>query len=170
MVALVYHPAYDPYGCVLRSVQFLTASDQALFAEQLRLFDFLLLFPEFISTFRLSPSTRSRFKRTSFRPRFRYEERPPAKRLFSEMELSFEAALQTLKTKEIIVSTDINTDIFLLNRKAVPEGLDALVAKRNVIEAELIEFLIHLNSSFSFFGPDGLKARSGLMEFRYDIV
>jgi hypothetical protein len=139
-------------------------------AEQLRLFDFLLLFPEFISTFRLSSTLRSRLKKVEYRRRFRYEERPPALRLFDEMDLSFEAALQTLKAKGIVEVADADTGAFGLMADAVPERLSALAAKRNADAEPLLGYLIELNASFPFYGPDGLKARSGLLEFRYDVV
>lgn len=170
MVALVYHPAYDPYGCVIRSVQFLIATDNPMFAEQLRLFDFMLLFPEFISKFRLNTTLRSRFSRIKYRKKFGYEERPPASRLFSEMELSFEAAIQTLKSINILKSEQLNIDLFSINIDAVPDTLISIAKKRTDSDSELLDFLVELNSSFPFFGPDGLKDRSGLLEFRYDII
>jgi len=170
MAALVYHPAYDPYGSVLRSVQFLSALKAPAMAEQLRLFDFLLLFPEFISDFRLSAKLRSRFGKLEYRRRFRYEERPPALRLFGEMEASFVAALQTLHAMGIFKLANASVDEFSLDYEALPERLSALIAERNENSHSLLSYLIDLNSSFSFFGPDGLKARSGLLEYRYDIV
>lgn len=168
MAPLVYHPAYDPYGSVLRSVQFLSVVEEPVAEEQLRLFDFLLLFPEFISSFRLSTPLRSKLKKIRYRQRFRYEERPPATRLFSEMELSFGAALQTLISKGI-VKRRVGGSV-QLDGVATPARLGALAAKRNAESQSLLDYLVELNSSFSFYGPDGLKARSGLLEYRYDVV
>jgi len=170
MAALVYHPAYDPYGSVLRSLQYLGALDSPVIGEQLRIFDFLLLFPEFISSFRLTTQLRSRLKKIEYRARFRYEERPPALRLFGEMEPSFEAALQTLKAKGLIRLADPDTEAFYLDRDTVPEPLSALAEKRSASMKSLLDYLVELNASFPFFGPNGLKARSGLLEFRYDVI
>jgi len=170
MVSLVYHPVYDPYGSVLRSVRFMLHIDEALFPDQLRIFDFLLLFPEFVSSFRLSTSLRSQFKRTKYRRRFAYEDRPAPNRVFGEMSAASEAAIQTLRSKEILEDADHREGTIRLNREAVPERLSALAAERNRDEMELLSFLSDLNDAFPFAGPNGLKDRSGLLEFRYDVL
>lgn len=170
MVSLVYHPAYDPYGSVLRNLRFLSFSETPVLQEQLRLFEFLLLFPEFIPSFRLNSSLHAEFKRIEYRPRFRYEERPPAARLFGEMGPTFAAAFQTLQSKSMIQFADTGAETFRINEEAVPKRLRALIADRNSDDSLLLSFLVKLNSSFSFFGPNGLKARSKLLEYRYDVI
>ena len=43
-------------------------------------------------------------------------------------------------------------------------------SKRNASEAELVSFLIEGLGSIQFGGREGLKDRTGLMEFRYDAI
>lgn len=170
MSSLVYHPAYDPYGSVLRSCQFLLAYEKPIFAEELRLFDFLILFPEFISTFRLTPKLRAQFKHVTYKKRFRYESRPSAQRLFSEMEFTFQAALETLISTGLLTEFEAETGRLEIRHEAMSRTLKELALERNDQQKSLITFLVSLGSELRFFGPNGLKDRSGLLEYRYDIV
>ena len=47
--------------------------------------------------------------------------------------------------------------------------LSARMAAENRAQEDLLDFLTKL-STYPLLGPSGLKARSGLMEFRYDAV
>jgi hypothetical protein len=169
MSGLVYHPAFDPYASVLRCVRYLVVEKNAIPKEQIRLFDFLLLFPEHIGNMRLTTSLRSAWSKVNYRRKFAYEERPSTARLFEAMEVTFEAAFQTLLSKGIVELNDEN-GLVILKPESLPPGIFEIANVRNEEDAELVNFLALLGNAFSFHGADGLKDRSKLMEFRYDIV
>lgn len=170
MSSLVYHPAYDPYGAILRSVRILLICDEAIEKDKLRILDFVLLFPEFVQTMSLTSNLRGMWKRGAFLRRFPYEERPSAGRLFGLMGPSFEAAFQTLAAKQFIRRSSDVDDGWTLQVESVPAAVLELAEVRNGEEKYLMDFIHSIRREFQMEGPKGLKARSGLMEFRYDLV
>ncbi len=170
MISLVYHPAFDPYGSVLRIHRYLLMRGKAAYKEQIRLFDFLILFPEIMANRRMSNELRSQWRRLDFSKRFDYEIRPDPSGLFERMEPIFEAAFQTLAARDILISEDKSSNVWSLNIERVPQKVAEIAKRRNEEEADLIQFLSALDGAFPFFGPNGLKDRSGLLEFRYDTV
>jgi hypothetical protein len=82
------------------------------------------------------------------------------------MEPTFDAALQTLVAKGLVKCTDERA--FTVIRDNVPRRLQQIVSERNSTEPELLATLIEMGTSFSSLGPNGLKDRTGLAEYRYD--
>ena len=76
-------------------------------------------------------------------------------------------ALHILKAKNIF---DVNEDILSLGENFVVESVKSLFNENvyitNDFFSQLINALEHVDTS----GENGLKARTGLMEFRYDAV
>jgi len=169
MSALVYHPAYDPYGAILRIIRVSLVISTPVQKGKLRILEFVVLFPEFVSSMSLTPSLRSQWKQAKVSGRFPYEERPPAQRLFAMMEPTFEAAFQTTISKGFLRRV-VPGEEWLLDPDATPQNLVALAAARNAAEPALMRLVKALGTELQFEGDKGLKARSGLMEYRYDAV
>lgn len=166
MTQLVYHPAFDPYNAALRLLRLLTVATSELDRTTLRILDFYMLFPEELKQARLSTSLRSRVRRLNSASRFPYDRLPAQRPLFSRMEPTFDAALQTLVAKGLVKCTDERA--FTVIRDNVPRRLQQIVSERNSTEPELLATLIEMGTSFSSLGPNGLKDRTGLAEYRYD--
>jgi len=167
MTQLVYHPAFDAYHAFLRSVRILLACPDGLDPMALRILDFFLLFPERIETARLTPALRSLVKRTPIEPRFPYDTLPASRPLFSRMAEAQEAAAQTLLAKGLARAEG---DKVRLLGERVPAQLLDLCAEQNENESSLMETLKALAAAFPTQGANGLKDRSGLAEFRYDVA
>jgi hypothetical protein len=164
---LVYHPAFDPYNALLRMVRILAASPEGLDPTALRILDFYLLFPESLADARLTPQLRSLVRRLAAEPRYPYDKLPATKTLFERMESSHEAARQTLLAKGFAAAN--GSKIRLLANRLPTELLD-LVDEQNKNEASLMAAISSIAAAFSTEGPNGLKDRSGLAEYRYDVV
>ncbi len=54
--------------------------------------------------------------------------------------------------------------------KAIPDEIARRVTEINAIQQDLIKFLIVLAKEYDLSGPDGLKARTNLIEYRYDAI
>jgi hypothetical protein len=52
----------------------------------------------------------------------------------------------------------------------LPESLDKIIQQENDRDAEIMDFLVAHVAEIDFLGQNGLKHRTGLMEFRYDAV
>jgi hypothetical protein len=51
-----------------------------------------------------------------------------------------------------------------------PDALSERITEANRVDGELESFLGTLISDYELMGPSGLKARTGLMEHRYDAI
>jgi hypothetical protein len=166
---LVYHPAFDPYGALLRAIRLLSATPLGLDPMALRILEFYLLFPEQLRNIRLSPSLRSIVRKIPAEPRFPYDRLPAPRTVFERMASSSDAALQTIIARGLAIPAKDSAKL-QLRRDLVPDGIVGLVAEQNQSEATLIEGLIELAATFPTNGSNGLKDRSGLAEYRYDVV
>jgi hypothetical protein len=167
MTQLVYHPAFDAYNALLRIVRVLLAFPTGLDAAALRIIDFYLLFPEAISNARMTPQLRSVVKRLGAQPRFPYDKVPASRTLFERMESPHEAARQTLVSKGFIKQADGS---MILHEMLLPKELLDLAVKQNKNEEYLMSALVAIGEAFPINGPNGLKDRSSLLEYRYDVV
>lgn len=168
MVTLAYHPVFDPYHAIIRCIRASRLFRGEFGKEELEFYQFAFLFPEVFREASLTTSLRSDWKKLKFKPRFEYESRPPLDRLLKRSRPSFEAAYQTLVSVGVF---SIGPDQGIrFNSKGVNPRLIEIVVARNAEETELAAFLEKVASEIPFHGPRGLKARSGLLEFRYDVV
>ncbi len=62
----------------------------------------------------------------------------------------------------------LDKGIIAPSRKGVPQAVQERLADFLSRENELCSFLFEEFAKLSLFGPAGLKARSGLLEYRYD--
>lgn len=171
MTQLVYHPAFDPYNALLRTVRILLALPEGVDRLTIRLLDFFLLFPESLASARLTPQLRSKLRKLEVDPRYPYDRLPGAKVLFERMGPAFEAAIQTLLARGVASHAEKGNIISLVVEKAPNELLD-LAREQNENESErgLMELLAEMAREFPSRGAGGLKDRSGLMEYRYDVL
>lgn len=171
MPSLVYHPAFDPYHTIIRCLRASTILGEKFHKEQLELFQFLILFPEILGASKLTGATRSFWRKLKWSPRFPYEMRTDMKRTFRSSRSTFEAAFQTLVRERILSAAVADEEItFSVSWFNVSENIVEIVDERNESEAELLSLLGALASDVPFFGNMGLKERTGLMEFRYDVA
>lgn len=171
MPSLVYHPAFDPYHTIIRCLRVSTIFGGKFHKEQLELFQFLILFPEILGTSKLTGATRSSWGKLKWSPRFPYEMRTDLRRTFQSSRSTFEAAFQTLVRERILSEAVADEEItFSVSWFNVPEKVVEIIDARNEGEEALLSLLETLASDVPFFGSMGLKERTGLMEFRYDVA
>ena len=80
------------------------------------------------------------------------------------------AALETLASGEFISSKALALGKVQPQSREVPQPVLVRLDQVNERDGSLIEFLNILASEYDLLGPNGLKARSGLLEYRYDAV
>ena len=166
---LIYHPKNDIYNCMYRFISIAKLLPKEDFSfTRLRIYDFFFLFPHLaldISFPRIKGI--AQLKKQAHLFQIPYEKLPDKKRLFSEISDYHIQALHILKAKNIF---DVNEDILSLGENFVVESVKSLFNENvyitNDFFSQLINALEHVDTS----GENGLKARTGLMEFRYDAV
>ena len=173
MIQLSYQPALDPFHSVFRLLRVLPYVESAgvLHRDHVRILDFYLLYPFRISAARLTPQHR-RFRKfeTSYEDRKPYGEQPDDVVMFSRMQPIQFTAMETLADKLVIDPTEWQHDRVRPTGTKLPEELAARVATANAAEPELADLVSVLSKEYSLYGQNGLKNRTGLLEYRYDAI
>jgi hypothetical protein len=173
MIQLTFEPALDPLHAVFRFLRLkdtLSTTSRA-HRDLARILDFYLLFPFRIEGIRLAPQDRkykwlSKFY-SSIMP---YGQQPEDRILFSRMEPMQIAALDTLASRGFILPEDWRLGEVKSTDLEPPLPIVERIRATNEADAALLEFLSALAVNYPLTGRDGLKDRTGLMEYRYDAV
>lgn len=173
MTQLSFQPAFDPFHAVYRILRLfpIIRDHGPLHSDQVRILDYYLLLPYRSGTIRLLPKHR-RFRKLAMRYEATkpYGEQPDDRTLFERMEPMQIAALQTLATRGLIDVEELVVGMVKTTDIPIPPELVERIVTANKEDAELMEFLCVLVVDYPLAGPNGLKDRTALMEFRYDAV
>lgn len=173
MTQLTFQPAFDPFHAVFRLLRLhpLIKEHGPLPRDHVRILDFCLLFPVRIRDFRLSPK-HQKYKKLAeeYAHSSPYGEQPDAPLIFGRMEPMQIAALETLAFRSFIDLAALQMDQTKVTAQRIPEEIASRTAELNAEQTDLIEFLGVLASEYTLSGENGLKARTGLVEYRYDAI
>lgn len=136
--------------------------------SRLRIYDFLFLFPHFIKDVSF-PRVKgvTKIKRDAAKIAPVYERLPDRKRLFSEMGDYHIQALQILEAKGIFKEVD---GIIRISESFQSSSIQNLFEDNQYINNEIYKTLLKTLNNVELSGDNGLKQRTGLMEYRYDAV
>ena len=172
MIQLTFQAALDPFHSVFRLLRLrgLTQTHE-LYRDQLRILDFYMVFPFRVDEIRLTREQRTLKKLAAdYASQKPYGELPDSNVLFDRMRPISDAAMATMAARGFYETDALERGDIRDTKKATPAELQERIATLNAEQANLLEFLNTLASSFTFFGPEGLKARTGLIEHRYDSI
>jgi hypothetical protein len=164
---LIYHPAFDAYHCVFRMLLMIESLPEAEI-DMLRLCDFYLVFPSEIERIRL-PSSLSHGRKIAKSLSNVYRNPINAAQVFREM-----TEIQLSALRSIAASGLIDIDCFergivrKLNTIKIPENVLSKISIHIENNTEITKFILDSLSKLPLRGLDGLKHRTGLLEYRYD--
>ncbi|MCY1030982.1 hypothetical protein OV207_05905 [Corallococcus sp. BB11-1] len=165
---LTYHPALDPYHSAFRILRILSTIESGqLETDKIRILDFLLLFPHLLLEMRLPQKTKAQVRKLPIKPNA-YSLTSSPRVVFARIATLQHQAIRILATAGLLKIEDPN---HLLISKTVansPPSLKNAVDERNRQEAGVIQTLARDIATIPLLGSDGLKARTNLMESRYD--
>lgn len=173
MIQLTFEPALDPFHAVFRLLRLrpILVKAGTLPRDHVRILDFYLLFPFRIGSIRLMPRHRKYRRLASENEAAQpYGNQPEDRVLFGRMEPMQVAALDTLATRELTDPARWEVGEVMATSVSLPAPLADRAEIANRSEAGLMEFLGALAAEYQLLGPDGLKSRTGLQEYRYDAV
>ena len=172
MIQISYQPAYDPYHTSLRMLRLVSYGKSRIFRiGEIRIADFFILFPHFLNEVRLAPGAQAKARKLGLlSPPAIYGEIPKPTVIFLHMEGIQQAALQTLCLQGFFDRDSFLEGRIRAGQRNLPDELRFFITEKNSQDAVLLTFLFDNLLSFDFDGPDGIKARTGLMEYRYDAV
>ena len=165
---LTYHHAVDPYHADFRMLSTLMrAEEHSISSDKLRILDFYRIFPSYLGSIKFPKDLRT------WRKKVRIDQNPYHVRgnpqvLFQQLRPVQESAINLLVAQGLI-TIDVDKNITL---SQVPDSMVELMEanKPEGYEEVVAEFLSEHLAALPLSGDIGLKARSGLMEARYDAV
>ena len=155
---LVYHPAFDIYNCIFRMLQLLSyTKEEEIAFDKLRIWDFSF------------PADLRYLKEKIFKDRNNpYEEISNPKGIFDRMQTYQLSAIKCLASYGFVDSKQLSKNKVKKTGKEVPKELllqlnNPRTESKNIIKLVTSDFL-----NLPLLGKEGLKARTGLLNFKYD--
>ena len=175
MFSLTYTPAYDPYHAVLRYVALLKSTDtRCMAARTLRVADFFVCFPWVIKELRAPRGLYGFIKRRNallkvYQPSD-YDALPDPRVVFERMEPMQITAVSAMLGAKLITREEGGTENTCLQEDQISKAMAGAIDNFITEHGELLNFLTESLTQISVFGSDGIFSRSGLGEYKYDVV
>lgn len=167
-----YHQSLDPYHTTFRLL--LVAShvvQKTIHSDTLRILDYYYLFPKELSEFRYSkPNIRLRKLARETVKDTNYASLPNSIEYFSRMKPVHQAALESLSAKNIIDRQALTIGEVKVAPENIPAAIRTRIESKAKDDYKILSILSTLAKDYEVRGIDGLKGRSGLLEYRYDPV
>lgn len=168
---LIYHPIFDANHCVFRTLLLLQEQNHCeIDIELFRLMDFYVLFPSLLKSIKPFPSELRIYKKEIQKICEPYENIQNPNRIFVELRRIQSIAFYHLLSKQLIDMKSFENGMIKRTETNLP---DQLVASLNEAAIKKNKWFILVSKEFQkieFYGANGLKKRTGLMEYRYDEV
>lgn len=173
MTQLTYNEAFDPYHTAFRLLRLDSTCNfgEPVHFDLIRILDFYLLFPFRLQSIRLfSADTEWRRISKAYLKLSPYGDLPEDVNLFSRMEHFQRAALTSLANSGVISKTEWERNEVKYLSSRVPEEMHQRFKELNKSMPDVVEILCAIKEKYPLLGRDGLKDRTGLLEYRYDAV
>ena len=165
---MLYHPAKDLNHCIYRVISILVNLNSPVSLEKLRLLDFYYLFPHLIKEISPWPSDIKDYRRTAFGIADSYEKITDKRRVFFELANAQKSAVITLLSKGILHMESYKKGELVVNNERVPKQILEMTQQDDFHSSDVFEVLVNGLALTTWKGNNGLKKRSGLMEYKYD--
>lgn len=164
---LIYHPAYDAYHCVYRLI-FITNTLRELEYAKLRILDFYLCFPAEIGNVEL-PQAQQKIRTVARRMKNKFRGPISVTRTFRDLEPIQQSAARLLTASGVFSAEKLEEGTVSRTDWEAPSDFQK-VSYTDSVNSELVNYIVNNLSTLPLGGLDGLKRRTGLMEFRYDPI
>jgi hypothetical protein len=168
---LVYHPRNDVFHCTFRLLSILSLIDKSdIEIPRLKIIDFYIVFPHLVKdiSFPRIAAGSVKIKKQAQAFNIPYENLPSSRMLFSEMGDFQLRAIDILKAKNIL---EITSEGMIKKGDNFSSSIVSDLAKENSITSDdFYKQFIKIIMGCPLYGENGLKKRTGLMEYRYDAV
>jgi hypothetical protein len=167
-IMILYHPAKDINHCIYRMITILLNCESEISIDTLRLFDFYASFPHLIITISPWPQDIKKFKVYISKIPKPFEVISNRRRLFFDMADVQKSAITTLFSKGTLDIVSYSNGMITLDKKSIPQGLVTSIKQNKLINSDVLKVLTEGLLQTEWEGTKGLKARSGLLEYKYD--
>ena len=164
---LIYHPAYDAYHCVFRMLAILSVVP-TLEYDKARLLDFYLMFPSAVQRITL-PKALGHGKRLAKQFENIYHDPIEPSFAFRDMRTIQRSALGCLVASGVIERSSYGEGVVARTKVKLPVELELRISGFMESRPEIGAFILHDLAMLPLRGVNGLKHRTGLLEYKYDI-
>ncbi len=164
-MVIIYSHAYDMYNCVFRMIALLYRSRLRFSIEQLRIFDFMVAFPEMIHSIELPRGVKR--GRRIFENKYMSPQNHRA--AFYTVENFQISALNYLASASIIDRYEYARGVVVMSEGVeISKDLALEIDKMDEDASRVLAICIEHLYNVPVDGVRGLKQRSSMMEHRYD--
>jgi hypothetical protein len=165
---LLYHPAFDIYHCCFRLLRLLNSlPHESHEIEKIRILDLYLLLPTLLQKVAF-PHTAKKYKPYIKNLEIPYENIENPYKLLIQLEPIQRSALRHLASCNIIDPNSLIKEKVLKTDAPIPQDILNKIEQSDSEMPDLIGLLTGPLFDMEFYGDTGLKARSRLMEYKYD--
>ncbi len=170
---ITYNPAFDLYHSIFRMAHIIRFmdDDECLEIDKVRIWDFYILFPDKVHNIHLKQKDkelRDIRKNTLKKLNNPYEYQGDNHKLFEWIKPAQVSALNCLVSCGILDKEKyLSGRVCISNRSALTEFINK-AGELSERERNALKFLRALSRFMPLTGPDGLKKRTELLEYRYD--
>lgn len=168
---LTYHPIYDSSHCLFRMLHLLGNLEKSpQEVDKIRLFDFYLCVPHSLKLLRSNSIEMQRMKNLILKNFSSYDEVDNSKALFFDVKEIQSSVLNHLAAKDIISTEKYRKNFILTNDAKFKSIEDSVKLSKKSILPDVMSLIATELQHIPVLGPDGLKHRSKLIEYRYDVT
>ena len=165
---LIYHPAYDAYHFVFRMLAIAESIPQVEI-DKARLLDFYLLFPSAIASIRLPASLKDARKLAKSVANVYHDPVNPAT-TFREMRHIQVASLKCIAASGLIDRELFKAGFISRTNVKMPMKLHNKVGEFVTSRQPIADIILQGLAEIPLRGDGGLKHRTELMEYKYDVA
>lgn len=166
---LVYHPAFDINHGLLRMIHVIVLlGSREIHRDYLRIIDFYQLFPHRLEDARL-PKKYLGIKRRLGALKTKFNDIPQPRAFLRQIRPIQETIIVSLAAKGLIDPVlEAERQLIRRTEQPFPIAIRNIIEGRSTEEKEVVSLLVTLASEIPLQGRDGMKARTNLLEYRYD--
>jgi hypothetical protein len=167
---LIYHPVFDVYHCIFRMLQLIVKMQSGeVEVEKIRIWDYYLTFPHEIVKISF-PREYLEYKKFFKEINNPYENILGTKRTFDKMQSIQMTALKSLASYNFIDTKKLDKGLVSRLDFELSSELFTQINDLSPREKNIIELLTKVFYDIPLLGENGLKYRTGLLNFKYDNV
>lgn len=165
---LLYHPLTDVNHCMYRLLNLILHIEGDIQFEKLRVVDFYYIFPHLLNEIKPWPVDIKKFKKHLPSNKKSFEHISNKKKVFFELNSIQKQAISILVAKGLIDIDKIKDGVVSLNRERLPEVISNELGNDSFSKSDCFLILTDALINSNWNGKNGLKLKTGLLEYRYD--
>lgn len=166
----MYHPAQDINHCVYRVLLILESTEhQSLSIDIYRLMDFYTVFPYLLKSIKPLPTPINKHRKKFADIQEPFESLKNVTRIMHELEILQTVAFQNLLAKDFLCKESFDKGILKRSSTQLPSQMKISLESARLVNQTWFSVIVNEFPKAKFVGKSGIKARTGLMEFKYDV-